>query len=264
MFQNNKPVKWILRIHFIFVLFIIFIPLITLIAFSFNQAAYPGFPWSGFTIEWYAKLFHDQKMIAAIVNSIIVGFSTSLLSTFIGVIGALAFYRSRYIFSKIGLSIVYLPPLVPSILSGIAFVTFLRYVPIPKSLLSIIIFQSVIFFPVALGIISIRLKEIDPRLRDASMNLGGGYHHYFLFVLFPLLKNTLIGVTLLLFALSWDEFVISWFVSSFQETIPIRVWLLMKSSITPTINALGTLSFMVSFILLFFAQKFIFGKKREG
>lgn len=264
MFNRNKTLKTFLSMHFIIVMLLIFMPLFMIIAFSFNEATFPGFPWSGFTLEWYKKLFSDEKMMSAIANSVIVGISTAALSTLTGLAGAISLSKSKRIIDKFTRIVSFMPPLIPFILSGIAFVTFLNYFPLPKSLFSIIIFQSVLFFPISLGVITLKINELPAGLRNVSKNLGSTYPGYFFKVLLPLLKNTLIGVALLMFVLSWDEFVISWFVSGFQETIPIRVWSLLKSSITPKINALGTISFIISLILLIVAQRYLFKNKKRG
>lgn len=258
---KEKIAKLILKILFYFTMFIILFPIIILIVFSFNSAVFPGFPWAGFTIKWYVKLFSDSLLLNSIKNSIVVGFFVGLISTIIGFFGAMTFQNTKSKFMSFYKKFSFLPPLVPFILSGIAFVTYLNYLPLNKSITSIIIFQSVIFFPIALGIISLKLNEIPYNYLLATRNLGGSFKDYLIKILLPLLKNTLLGTFLLIFALSWDEFVISWFVSSFDQTIPIRIWTLLKSSIDPSINALGTISLLISSILLLIAIKLLLKKE---
>ena len=259
----NASISWkiYLYLNLLVVFVLAFLPIVVLVLFSWNQSAFPILPWTGATILWYEQLVSDTKIMEAIANSFFVGVGTALLSLIIGFAGAHTIFLRRNKTIDLLRFFAFAPPLVPYVVSGIAFVTLLNFVPIPKSIFSIILFQSVIFVPLAIGTIYLRLKEIGYGYADVVTNLGGSYTRYVFSVLLPMLMPTLVGTALFVFALSWDEFIISWFVGGFSETIPVRVWLSMKSTLSPTINALGTISFFLSLTLLLFAQHFLRKKK---
>ncbi|MAG75343.1 MAG: hypothetical protein CL811_01175 [Colwelliaceae bacterium] len=242
---------------------IIFLPVALLVSFSFNKDNFPTLPWKGFTLDWYIQLFSNTSIIEPLLNSLIVAFFVGILSLTIGFFGANYFYKSKIKFKNLLLGLSFAPVLTPTILLGIAFISYLRFLSIQPSLTGIIIFQTAFFSPIALVLIYYNLTKIDKNIEEASYDLGSNTFSYYIDVLIPMLKWNLLGVFLLIFAFSWDEFVISWFVSGFNLTIPVKIWGMMKTSISPEINALGSIILLTSFTLLVIAQYLIFKRHKK-
>jgi|APSaa5957512622_1039677.scaffolds.fasta_scaffold00425_28 spermidine/putrescine transport system permease protein len=260
----SNPIKEIIYKIFITLFYLfIFSPVILLVIFSFNADNFPTLPWKGFTLDWYTGLFSNASMIEPLLNSLVVAFSVGILALVIGFFGANYFYKSKAKSKNLLLGLSFAPALTPAILLGISFITYMRFLSLQPSMLSIIIFQTAFFSPIALVLIYYGLTKIDKNIENASYDLGSNTFSYYFNVLIPILKWNLIGVFLLIFAFSWDEFIISWFVSGFYSTIPIKIWGAMKTSISPEINALGSIILLTSFAILIIAQYLIFKRYKK-
>jgi spermidine/putrescine transport system permease protein len=235
---------------FIILLLFIFTPVILLVLFSFNQDKYPTLPWKGFTFGWYQNLLSNSTILEPLLNSLFIGISVSIICVFLGFIASNYIIRTSKNSQNKLLNISFIPALMPTILLGIAFTAYMNLMNFEQGIISIVLFQAVYLLPISIGLIYYTLKKIDPNLEQTCYDLGGSFKHYIFKVLIPLIKWNLLGVGLLIFTLSWDEFIISWFVSGFTQTISIKTWTMLKTAISPEINALGTIILLISMSLL--------------
>ncbi|MCK5629172.1 MAG: ABC transporter permease subunit [Nanoarchaeota archaeon] len=250
MNKSKHLIEVIYKAFFVLFFCFIFSPVLVLIIFSFNVDKYPTLPWKGFTLQWYKSLLSNSLIIEPLSNSIIVGISITLICLIIGFIGANHIIRLKKRKQDIALSFSFLPALFPTLLLGITFISYLSLLSIKQGILPIIIFQSVYLAPIAIGLIYYSLRKVDSSLEQTCYDLGGNIFTYIFKILIPLIKWNLVGIGLLIFTFSWDEFMISWFVSGFNQTISIKVWTMLKTAISPEINALGTIIVLFSVGLL--------------
>ena len=242
----------------------IFAPIITLIVFSFNADRYPSLPWEGFTTKWYGDVLHDSDVIASFTNSLKVGAIVAGISTFLG--STAAYFLNRWEFRGKGvyLGVAVLPPTIPLIILALALRIFFREITLfSETISAVVISHVVIATAFAMGIVRMRLSEMDPALEEAAWNLGAGQWRTIREVVLPQALPAIIAALLITMAVSWDEFVIAWYVSGFDTTLPVQIFNLFQGQVSPRINAIGSLVFLMTVVLVLAATLFaaVFGRK---
>lgn len=149
-----------------------------------------------------------------------------------------------------------LPMSLPTLLIGISLLSFFAFLSVSRSLLTVIIGHVVYCVPYMLMVVSARLAEFDFSIEEAAMDLGATPLQTFRLVTFPLIRPTVLGAMLLIFAQSFDMFVITFFTIGPQSTLPMVIWSMMRTGINPSLNALGTMILLFSITLLTIAHKF--------
>ena len=250
---------------YVFVAFVfLFLPIAVIIMFSLNSGRYPSFPLQQFTLKWYSELMIDSRLLDSVKNSIIVASIVSFISTILGFMGAYALRSYKLKAENLFLGFMAAPLTVPTLLLGLALLIFLnRFLSLQNSLLSVIISHTVFCAPFAMFIIRARLRSIRPGLEEAAWDLGASRWQTVRELILPLSVPGLIAAILLTFTLSFDEFIISWFVSGFKPTLPVKIWTMMRGGIKPTINAIGAIVFIFSMSILLLGEYFL-GKKSNG
>ncbi len=245
------------RAYVLLCLAFIFCPILTLIAFSFNIDRFPSLPWKGFSLSWYSAVLEDPTIIDAFRNTLVVGASVAVVSTCLGFTAAYFDFRWNFRWKKLYLAVVVLPPTIPFLILGLAFLLFLSRVGLGSSLMAVFISHVVICTPFALAIIRMRLAEMDKSLEEAAWNLGAGEWRSVLEVIVPFVAPAILASALITMAVSFDEFMIAWFVSGLDQTLPVKILLLLQGQVSPRINAIGTVVFTISFTLVAIAQVII-------
>jgi spermidine/putrescine transport system permease protein len=228
----------------------LYIPIFFLVLFSFNDHIIPSLPFRGFTLEWYRELRHDFVMHDALYNSVFIASWTTLISTTLGTLAAFPLVRRSYRLKGASHLLVLLPMIIPHFLMGVALLIFFSFLQIPLSRLTIILGHVVFTTPFAIMVVSTRLHGFDRTLELAAADLGANPRRTFLHVVLPLLMPGIAGAALLVFALSMDEFLITYFVSGQRGTITMYIWSLLKDGIAPRVNALASALLLASFVLL--------------
>jgi spermidine/putrescine transport system permease protein len=242
------------RIYVAMAILFIMGPIFVTIAFSFNLDRFASLPWKGFTLQWYEKVLANNDIIHSLVNSIILGICVSLTSVVLGFAGAfgLRHWKSRL---KGPFMLVSLSPLmVPWTLLGLALLIFFNRFGIPKSLFTVWISHTVFTAPLALTIINARMQAIPKSMDDAAWDLGAGNLRTMFCVLLPQTIPAIAAAALMTFTISFDEFIIAWFVCGFDKTLPVYIYSVIRSGVNPTINAIGTIVFVISLCLISLAQ----------
>ncbi|REJ37311.1 MAG: ABC transporter permease [Bacillota bacterium] len=233
----------------------IFSPLVTTAAFSFNEDRFASLPWRGFTLKWYRQLLASSALVDALINSVVVGLAVGVTAAVLGFLGAYGLHR--LLGGRVSglLSMVLLSPLaVPWLLLGLGLLIFLNSLGVPRSLASVWIGHSVFAIPLAVMVIQSRLATLPQRLEEAALDLGAGRLQALRYVVLPLSLPGVAAAFLLSFTLSFDEFIMAWFLTSFDVTLPVQIWTMVRSGINPTINAVGALVFVFSITLTVVAQ----------
>jgi spermidine/putrescine transport system permease protein len=236
------------------VLILLFLPIVTIIIFSFNVDKFASLPWKGFTWNWYRNLWLDAGILEGLKNSVIVSSGVALTSCLLGFMGAYALYRRPLRYENIYLAAMLSPLAVPWIILGLALVVFLSRLNLEGSIVSVWISHTVFAAPFAMMIIRARMSGLDSRYEEAGWDLGANRLKAIWHIVIPLTLPGLVAAFLLAFTISFDEFIIAWFVCGFQETLPVKIWGMIRSGLNPTINAVGAVVFVFSMTLAILAQ----------
>lgn len=242
----------------------IFAPIVSTVVFSFNADRFPSLPWAGFSLEWYRAIFADATLSRSLTNSLIVAGGTAVISTFVGFCAAYVDYRYRFLGKSAYMALAALPPTVPVVILGLAMLTFEARIGLSGTLWGVIAGHVVLCAPFAMALIRLRLADLDPNLEAAAWNLKGGPWSTMREVIVPFCLPSIVAALALTAAVSFDEFMIAWFVSGLNETLPVRVLALLQGQVSPRINAVGTLVFFVSISLVVLAQILIGRSRRKA
>jgi len=239
---------------------LVFAPIITSFVYSFDANKYAAFPWGGFSTKWYGEAFADPDVARSLGNTVIVAIASSLIATAIGFATAYADYRYRFFGKNAYLTLALLPPTIPAIILGLAMLVYLSRIGLSGALHSVIICHVVYSIPFAMALIRLRLGQMDPDLEAAAWNLGATQWQTVREVILPFTFPAILSALFLTMAVSFDEYAIAWFVSGFSETLPVRILILLQREVSPKVNAIGSLAFIVSITLVVLAQFILFAR----
>ena len=233
----------------------IYIPVLFLPLFSFNDSTFIAFPLKGFTFQWYIDAFESNRLMGALFNSMKVGIPVAIISTILGTLAAKAVTRYRMPGKASVVSFIMAPLVVPGIIVGIALLVIATTVGVKLSLLTIGIAHLPACTAFSLWIMISRLEGFDKSLEEASLILGEGAWMTFWRVTFPLILPGIVASLLLTFTISFDEFILAFFLSGSEPTLPIYMWSQLRfPAKLPSVLALGSMILMVSFVLIYFAE----------
>ncbi len=248
----NQTSPRLLSIGCIFLFVFMYAPLLVVIVFSLTPTEY-GVSWEGFTLKWYQAVFDNENIRAALKVSLIVAIPTVLISTAIGAITAFTLYRSRFFGRALYQGILYIPLIMPDLVIGISLLLFYTFIKLELGIFSILLAHVSFSIPLTTLVIIARMQRIDRTLEDAAMDLGADEWTTMRKVTLPLLKPGILAAALLTFPWSFNDFVITFFVSGVgSSTLPIRVYSMIRLGVSPVINALGTLIVVIPLILVVF------------
>ena len=233
----------------------LYVPVLVLPVFSFNNSEFIAFPLAGFTTRWYAGLAADTAMQHALGNSLKVGLATALLSTLLGLTAAKAVTRYRLRGSEAVLGFISLPLFIPDIVLGISLLMLLGATGLPLSLAAVVLGHLLVCVPFALTVLIARLEGFDKNLEEASADLGEDGWMTFWRVTFPLMLPGITASLLLTFITSFDEFLVAYFLSGTEATLPIYIWGQLRfPERLPMVLALGAVILTVSVGLVVLAE----------
>ncbi|HVX00787.1 MAG TPA: ABC transporter permease [Candidatus Babeliaceae bacterium] len=240
--------------HYISLFFVVgtylflYIPIIVLVIFSFNKAALPA-PWLGFSLQWYQELWNSTHIWQALYTSLTVSICATFLSLLMTVL--LVFYDMQVGSIERFLAIFYANLIVPEVVLAVGLMSFFSFFSIPLGVPTLIISHTVLGLGFAMPIVYGRFKELDYRLTEASLDLGATYGQTFFKVTMPLLKPSLFAAGLLVFIISFDDFVLSYFCAgSSAQTLSLYILSMLRSGLSPVVNALSTVLLCFSSILV--------------
>jgi len=217
------------------------LPLVLVVVFSFGENPHATLPFGAFTLDWYRKLYQSADFWSAARNSVILTFWVGVLAAILGTAAALGFSMLGGRLSRIGVDLIALPVMLPPLVLALAMATAFSSVRLPLGLGTVIPCHLVFTLPFVILIIYARLASFDPALFDSARDLGASEFYIFRTIVLPLIAPSLIGATLLAMAISLDDFVITFFTIGGGMTLPTLVWGMLRTSLDPSINALGTL-----------------------
>lgn len=243
---RKQSLPWLLASWSALVYAFLYLPIAVLVIMSFNNSAILSLPFKGITFHWYNLTFQDNAIQHSLLNSLKVAASATLLATAFGLLAAFAIYRYQF-FGKNAFRIALnLPILLPGIVTGVAMLAYFSDLGLELSLGTVILGHAVFGIPVALGPILTRLTQFPRSLEEAAYDLGAKPGEVFRDVIFPYIRSAVIAGALLAFTLSFDEVVVTIFLTGRDNTLPMEIWGRLRTDITPEIAAVATLISMVS------------------
>jgi spermidine/putrescine transport system permease protein len=232
-------------------------PVLLLPLFSFNDSIYVAFPLKGFTLQWYAQMAENGPLQAALMSSIKVGVSVAVISTILGIFAAKAVTRYHLPYRAPVMGLIMLPLVIPSIILGIALLTLvIKVLGVEPSLYTIGAAHVLICVPFAMLVMISRLEGFDKSLEEASFDLGEGAWATFRRVTLPLAMPGIVASMLLCFTTSFDEFLLAFFLSGNEATLPIYIWgQLRLPTQLPNVLALGSCILAASFVFVILSER---------
>ena len=250
--------KALSRLYIALILFFLYAPLMVMIVFSFNSSS-SVWVFEGFSSDWYIGLLSDTTMLTALKHTLIIAVLSALISTVLGTAAAVGIMALRNkIAKKLIMGVTNIPMMNADIVTGISlmflFVFIGKMIGLQESLGFITVLIAHITFNLPYVILSVlpKLKQTDPNLQEAALDLGCTPVKAFFKVVLPSISNGIATGMIMAFTLSLDDFVISYFTCGDYQTLPIIIYNMTKKSVTPDTYALSTLIFIVIFLLLIF------------
>lgn len=242
----------------------LYAPIIVLVALSFNNSRFNTI-WQGFTWHWYALAFRDSELIASLRVSLLVGFLTTVIATSIGTAAAIALVGQRMRLKQAVESMVFLPVIIPEIVIGFATAGLFGMLGFVFGLGTIIAAHVAFSISYVVFIVRAKLVALDPTLEEAALDLGATRWQAFYKVTLPLLLPAVVSSALLVFTLSLDDYVITSFVAGpSSATLPLRIYSMVKTGVTPEINAISTVLLVVTMVLIFVSDRLSAGRYSRG
>ncbi|MCL2099234.1 MAG: ABC transporter permease [Oscillospiraceae bacterium] len=243
----------------------LYTPIFILVIFSFN-ASRSRAVWAGFTFDWYIKLFGNDFLIAALRNTLVLAFVSSAAAALIGTTAALGIFAMKKTGKTILLNLTYLPIFNPEIVTGVSFMLLFAFLNMKLGFLTLLIAHISFSIPYVILNVMPKLRQLDIYQYEAALDLGCNSYQAFFKVVIPEIFPGILSGFLMAFTYSIDDFVISYFTTGPEmQTLPVAIFSMIRRQVSPEINALSAIMFLVVLILLILMNiKDIRGsKKRE-
>lgn len=241
----------------------LYAPIIVLVVLSFNNSRFSAI-WQGFSWRWYQLAYKDTELIASLRMSLIIATLTTIIATLIGTAAAIALARYRWAYRQATESLVYLPVIIPEIVIGFASAALFGLVGFKFGISTVVIAHVAFAVSYVIFVVRARVAGFDRRLEDAAMDLGATPIQTFFRVTLPIILPGIISAALLVFTISLDDFVITSFVAGpGSATLPIKIYSMVKTGVTPEINAISTILLLVTILLVFVSEKLSTGKSSK-
>lgn len=265
LFKLGKGMLWL---NMLFCFFFLYAPIIVLVAFSFNDSRLAA-TWEGFTFRWYGEMLNSRSVLGAFQNSITVAIVSTVISTILGTMTAMAMERFQFRFKQTYDGILYLPIIIPDIVMAVSLLAFFSLTigwlnnllglssakALRPGLTTVIIAHVAFNISFVAIVVRTSMRELNRALEEAAQDLGANEWTTFRRVTLPLIMPGILGGALLAFTLSLDDFVITFFTTGpGGTTLPIEVFGRIRRAISPEINAISTVMLMMSMLLIIVSQ----------
>jgi spermidine/putrescine transport system permease protein len=246
--------RWLIGLSAL-VYFFLHLPVLVLVVFSFNSSKF-SVDWRGFTFQWYQRLLERPDILRGLKASLIVGGLATVISAVFGTLLALALARHRFRGRRAFEGFLYVPVVTPEIVTGISLLLLFALLKVPLGLTTITIAHVAFCISFVVIVVLARLEGMDDNLEEAAMILGADEITTFWKVTVPQLWPGILSGALLAFTMSFDDFVITSFVSGpGSSTLPIVVYGMVRKNVEPSINAISTIILLATAILIYLADR---------
>nr|WP_319251052.1 ABC transporter permease [uncultured Celeribacter sp.] len=255
-----------LKLYAIFYLIFLYAPIFLLPLFAFNSSTIIAFPLTGFTTEWFDALLEITEMHNALFNSLKIAVSSAVLATGFGVFAAMASTRYSFPGQKGIMGFIMLPLVLPEIIVAVSLLVVIMRMGFSTGAWSVIAGHTLICTPFAIAILNSAFAALDPSLEEAAFDLGETPVSTFRRVTLPLVMPGIISALLISFTISMDEFIIAFFLTGADPTLPVYLFSMLRfPKLLPAVMALGTILVVLSILLITIAEYFRRrGAKRAG
>ncbi|MBQ3573680.1 MAG: ABC transporter permease [Clostridia bacterium] len=246
--------KKLSKIYMALVLMFLYVPIFVLIVFSFNSTKSRSV-FTGFTFDWYAKLFQNELILTSLVNTIVIAVCASVISTIIGTLAAIGITRMRKFTKAAVLNVTNIPIINPEIVTGVSlmllFVFFKARMELEFGFGTLLIAHITFDVPYVVLNVMPKFRQMQPNLYEAAQDLGCGPVRSFFKVVLPEIMPGIVSGFLMAFTFSLDDFVMSYFTSGpTSQTLPITIYSMTRRKVSPEINALSTIIFAIVVVVL--------------
>ena len=244
------------RIFIAILLLFIYAPILVMTLLAFNESVFYALPFK-FTLLWFDKLSSNSILLSAGKNSLVIAGATTIASTALGTMTAIAFARSRFRGKSILRILLYIPITVPWLILATAMLVFFFWIGIGRGLHAILLAHIALSLPYVIVIVGARLESFGPELEEAAATLGASPWQVFWRVSLPMLAPGLLAAALFSFGISFDQFVTSYFLSPpGTTTLPVEIYTSIRKGFTPEVNAISAIIIFVSMGLLVLVARF--------
>ncbi|TPL01546.1 MULTISPECIES: ABC transporter permease [unclassified Mesorhizobium] len=253
---TTRILEWLGRFYIVLLLGFLYLPIVIMAAMSFNASPFYQLPFE-WTTDWYASLWQNDQLIAATWNSIEIAVITTIISTVLGAMASLALYRYEFRGKKLLQALLFPPIAIPWLITGTAMLIFFFGVGIGRGLIAILLGHVALALPYVIVVVSARLQTFAPELEEAARSLGANQWQVTMRVTLPWIMPGVIAGGLFAFAVSFDQFVVSYFLATpGQTTLPVEIYAAIRKGFTPEINAVSTIIIVVSMALMLLTARF--------
>jgi spermidine/putrescine transport system permease protein len=239
----------------------IFLPVLVLVLFSFQGSTLPVPPFTGPSLRWYEAVLGDRRLLGALASSLLVGVVSSLVATLLGFLAAYGLARDPPRRARLIEGVLLAPLTVSYLIIGLGLLATFNALGLPRSLLAAGIGHVAINLPLCFAILYAQMSEPQARIERAARDLGAAEWQVLLLVTVPLLWPALFAAFFLAFTLSWDEFIIAFLLTRFDVTLPVEIWSALRTGLNPATNAVGSLVFGVSVMLVLAVELVLLRRK---
>ncbi len=237
----------LIRLYTILVYVWMFAPILVVVILSFNPQQFGSFPMPGFSFKWYVKLAQNSTILEAFKVSLILGSLTALVTTTVGVMAAMAFVRYDFPGRNTLNTLLLSPIMIPEVVLGVALLLFIRWLQQPKTFMLLLIGHVVLTLPYVLLIVQARLVGIKRVYEEAALSLGANPFQTFREITLTLLTPAILAGMLFSFTISFDDITATLFwATARNQTVPVKIFGMLRNSISPEINALGTVMIVLT------------------
>ena len=227
-----------------------YLPIFVLVVFSFNEGRSTGV-WEGFSLKWYEELFGDERILQAVITTVIVALSSAVISTVFGTVAAIGIFYMKKMMKNLILNITNIPILNADIITGVSLLLLYNILGIPLGYISLILAHISFNIPYVILSVMPKLKQMDNNIYEAALDLGATPTKALINVIVPQIMPGIVSGFLLSLTMSMDDFVISLFTSgAVVSTLSLEIYSMTKRGITPEINALSTIIFFIVITVL--------------
>lgn len=246
----NRKTRISEKIYMFLIYLFLYAPILVLMVYSFNESKTRG-KWTGLSLKWYRELFNNREILQALSNTLTIAVVTTVIATIVGTLAAVGFMEFSKKKKKVLLAINEIPVLNPDIVIAVGLMVLFTAINIEFGMLTLILSHVVFTVPYVILSILPKLKMMDRNLSEAAMDLGATPMQTLFLVIIPEIKQGIIAGAMMAFTLSIDDFVISFFTKGRGfNTVSTTVYSMARKGINPTINAMSTIMFAVTLLLL--------------
>jgi len=224
---------------------------------SFFNGRFASFPWPGWTLSWYEELFADRELLLSIARSFSVGAFASIISVILG-------FPAGYWLSRIrperalGILLLWTAPVfVPFLLFGLSFSQLSQAIGISRTLAAVVLAHVVLFCPIVVVLTFHRCRQLDPNVEAAARELGASDWQLLFGIVWRQVWATVVAGAAIVFVLSWDEYIVAWFLTGFEKTYPVHVRNMLESTLSPEIHAAGVIVAIGSCLVVLVAAQLL-------